>query len=222
MISTIPDDEQQHTKKSAPSKRRLWPVAVTLLAAAGVAAAALNMWGTDAHPPAAQPSTAGKTEFPTAIAAEPTAPTEEGALTVETATEVVQHIIATPFVAVESAADLEAQFTPVASGAYLAELEAQWQELVAWGWHIEGVPEVLFAEVGEVRDGRVRVTACVDTSEVQLRDAEGTLIGEPQQQPPALHEYTLAQEQSGSWRIEAHTLPDNPVCNHSRAGTQEM
>lgn len=125
-------------------------------------------------------------------------------------TEIVQHILAVPFETVETSNGVEQRLANVATGSYLAELEAQWQEMTANDWIIEGTPEVLSTEIVELTTDHAEVVACIDSSSVHLYDSAGDPIVH-NDVPPANHIFTL--ERSGeAWRITSHGFPDDPAC----------
>lgn len=148
---------------------------------------------------------------PTIEPAPPAPTTAENELADSEAKMVVEHILTLPFEPVETSADLEKLLSNVATGDYLAELEAQWQELVAQGWTLDGSPRIVESEVGEVAKGRAEVAACIDASSVRTLDAAGEPIGEVAT-TPAQHVFILEQGPDGEWRIAAHGFPDDPSC----------
>jgi len=155
-------------------------------------------------------TTGGESKKPVAVVS--AAPvTEKGELKGEEADDTVEHIVTVPFEPVETSDDLEKRLGKVATGDYLAELEAQWQELTANGWTIEGKPEVVWTKTGKVADGKAELVACIDSSAVRTIDAKGKPIGESTA-PPARHLFTLEQSKDGAWRIASHSFPDDPAC----------
>lgn len=141
----------------------------------------------------------------------PSPATEQGKFEISDADGIVEHILASPLEAVEDSNDLETLLGNVAAGDYLAELETQWQEIVANGWSIEGSPKVVSTEVGEVVDNNVEVIACVDSSEVRTIDANGKPIGQ-NTVSPARHIFMLGQGSDDTWRITSHSFPNDPAC----------
>ena len=138
-----------------------------------------------------------------------------GPLTEDAAAEVITAAAAVPLAEHETDEELARRFADLASGAYLAELEAQWQELLANGWTIEGAPEVVSAEIErEDREARSAVVlGCLDSSGVVTRDAAGDPIGPPDARAArALHRFTLTEGEDDVWRVSRHDFPDDPAC----------
>lgn len=102
----------------------------------------------------------------------------------------------------------------VATGAYVAEIEARFTEFEANGWSTQGVPIVESASVIENSGGppaTATVEACIDSSAVVILDAAGESVG-ASTTPRAKNLFTLSQEPNGSWRITSRTFSDDPAC----------
>ena len=207
----VGDADAEEPRRRAP---RLWILAaagVAVLIVGTVAVAALWPRPSGASNDAA---TAGRGGGAAVVVPEQAAPApDDGRLDDAAAADIVQHIIAVPYEPVDTSEELDTRLGDVAEGSYLAELEAEWQELLAAGWSISGTPEVVTAEVTDVDAAgeRATVTACVDSSAVRTLDAAGDPVGE-NATPRALHIFTLALTPGGTWRIAAHGFPDDPAC----------
>lgn len=207
----VGDADAEEASRRTP---RLWilaavGVAVLLVGAAAVAA----LWpcpnGASNAAPTAERGGGAAVVVPEKAAPAP----DDGRLDDAAAADIVQHIVAVPYEPAETSEELDTRLGDVAEGSYLAELEAEWQELLSAGWSISGTPRVVTAEVTDVdADGeRATVAACVDSSAVRTLDAAGDPIGE-NATPRALHIFTLALTPGGTWRIAAHGFLDDPAC----------
>lgn len=144
-------------------------------------------------------------------------PAEPGALSPASATDVLSKALAAPVTSADSADDLDAELKNVAVGSYSAELQAQWQEYTSQGWTVSGSPTVESAKISrldaDADPPTAEVVACVDSSDVVVKDAEGRPVGGTSAMSPrALHQYTLVQGDDGVWRISAHSFPNDPTC----------
>ncbi|MGW8482198.1 hypothetical protein ACWGJP_03625 [Microbacterium sp. NPDC055903] len=196
--------------------KTLWvALGALIIAVAGVAVAiALGSGGSPSGSESGQPApTASVTETP-APAADPT---EVGELEEDQALDVIQTALAAPIASVGTSADLQELLRDVAADSYAAELEAQWQEYAANGWTVTGTPELISADVTDLdtdaSPATAAVTACIDSSAVTIEDAAGEPIGDPSARAErALHLFSLAQGDDGTWRITAHSFPNDPKC----------
>lgn len=116
----------------------------------------------------------------------------------------------------ESAEALEAQLAGAVAGAYLAELESQQQELRVNGWRITGKADVLSTVVDKIfpQDDRTlaEVTSCIDTANTRVLDFDGEPLPKPDTNTRALHNFTLQQNDDGTWAVIRHTFPNDPAC----------
>lgn len=192
-------------------------IAVLLLLIAGaVTALALAPGSTDPGRPAAG-STPSPTPEVTVTPAPAAAPVRPGVLDEDDASAVLTVALAAPIATVGTSADLAELLKNIAVDAYAAELEAQWQELLSQGWSLSGAPEVVSTEVTRLDDestpATAEVTACIDSSDVVMSDADGEPIGDASAQlPRARHLFTLVQGEDDIWRISAHSFPNDPKC----------
>ncbi|MGO1538762.1 MAG: hypothetical protein ACTHZ9_01355 [Leucobacter sp.] len=210
---TEENDKESSLSHGRTSRRRVLIGAIVLAAgligitAVGVAGVGLS--GVTSLLPGAEETKAPPEPVPAAPL------TGNGELDDDEAATVIQHVLAVPFKPVETAEDFRARMGSVAETNYLAELEAQWQELVTNGWSITGEPEVVSAKVSQLgsSDGALsaNVTACVDSSAVRTLDAEGAPLGEGLT-PRALQHFTLTQGTDEHWRIASRSFPDDPEC----------
>lgn len=105
---------------------------------------------------------------------------------------------------------------PVATGAMLAEIANDQQELAAFGWTRSGSPTIVSASVlssdPTAAPPTVLVRACLDISGVVTRDSAGAPVpSDPTVTPRALTDFTLVG--SGSqWLVSDRSYPDNPQC----------
>lgn len=133
---------------------------------------------------------------------------EDGADTIITAA------LSAPLTESEDNEDLAARIGGFAAGAYAAELEAQWQELVVNGWSISGAPEIVTTTVEIADDERSAVaTSCIDATAVHVLDSAGEPIGaDAASGNRALHRFTLTRGDDDVWRVTGHDFPDDPAC----------
>lgn len=108
-------------------------------------------------------------------------------------------------------------FSAVARGAALGELEAQNQEFSSNGWLQTGTVTVVGTPTVSTRniDGKdlIVVTACLDSSAVNIIDDTGAtvLAAEKAGTRKNLNTYEV-QESDGTWLVVDHTFPDDPRC----------
>ena len=201
-------------------------IAVAAIAAASVwlsTSSANNNPNTNvAHQPAtsqAQKSPVPHTPAPSVSPLPPETPGKAegpGLLDEKAATNLINVVVAVPLEQSETEADLATLLSNVTEGDYLAELTAQWQELVANGWSVSGAPTVVSTEVTDldVQQGTATVLSCLDSSGVELRDDAGDPIGAAGPNAArALHLFTFTLDKDdGVWRASGHTFPHDPSC----------
>jgi len=114
-------------------------------------------------------------------------------------------------------ADVKPQMKNIASGAIIAELQNEAQELQSNGWKMTGTPTVskikVVSEKLKSSPPTAVISACVDSSGVKTLDSSGRPLqgkGDPTDDT-ATNIFTLQQEGS-AWRVTARTFPDNPSC----------
>ena len=143
--------------------------------------------------------------------------TAPGKLREDEASELITLAVAPVPESVTTDSQLSDALSDVAIDAYAEELEAQWLELSSQGWAMTGSPVVTELEISELDASSDPVTAeisaCIDSSDVSMTDADGEPIGDPSATTPrALHLFTMVQADDGSWRVAAHSFPDDPRC----------
>jgi hypothetical protein len=103
-----------------------------------------------------------------------------------------------------------------ADGAALQEVMASLTEFEHQGWEQRGVPVVVGKPVSAplpAEDGEaVRVTVCLDSSEVTVVDRDGVIVSGKQKDRKALHNYDLFRQPGESWQVVQHGFPDDPTC----------
>ena len=189
-------------------------VAVLLIAAA---TGAIMLTRPHAQTPASQPS---------AQAPAPSAPRDiplsagksEGAglLTEKNAKAVVTTVLNVKTTDTDGADALKQRLSKLVKGAYLAELQAQQQELEVNGWKITGDAKVLSVKVGTVdtsaKAATATVKACIDTAATRTVDSRGKPMPAPAGGTRVWHIFTLIQNHDGTWAVTKHTFPNNPAC----------
>lgn len=115
-----------------------------------------------------------------------------------------------------TAADPHPGLGDAASGAILAEVENDAQELEANGWTREGSATIdgltVVSSDSAADPATVVVQACVDSSKVRTLDHSGEPIGDSGSAVNrALNIYTL-QYIDDAWKVVARTFPDDPAC----------
>lgn len=111
---------------------------------------------------------------------------------------------------------IDATLQATATGAILEELHNEQLELTANGWSKRGSERIVSLTVAETADPQaqaITVSACIDSSDVVLLDADGEPIvsGTPADQRRAINIYTL-QRVGDSWLISDRTFPDQAAC----------
>lgn len=108
-------------------------------------------------------------------------------------------------------------FTAVAYGVALGELEAQNQEFTSNGWQQSGTVVVVGTStttpLGDSGDEKIAVSVCLDSSAVQIVDNTGAAVlkAEKPGTRKNLNTYVV-QNVSGAWLVVDHTFPDDPHC----------
>jgi hypothetical protein len=209
-------------KKSSTSRRTLRHALIAagglLLGTAGSVAVVLAVNGGPSETAAARPS---GTPAP-AASAEPTpAPSSPadaddatGAILEADAAETVLTDYFETVNALSEPADLEAA-SAVATGAALAEIEAQLLEFEVQEWSLQGEPRfeditVLKSDL-EGAPPTATVSVCVDSTDVKLLQSDGSPVASIEGPRRAVNLYTLAFEDD-AWRVLDHTFPDDPTC----------
>lgn len=125
--------------------------------------------------------------------------------------------IAAPVPGVSTAPPAAIDFSAVAYGSALGELEAQHQEFASNGWQQSGTVHAVgtAATASTVKDGteQVSVTVCLDSSSVSVVDNTGAtvLAAEKAGTRKNLNTYVV-QEVSGAWLVVEHTFPGDSGC----------
>ncbi|MEX5306128.1 hypothetical protein RF644_10280 [Kocuria sp. CPCC 205258] len=103
-----------------------------------------------------------------------------------------------------------------AAGAALQEILASLAEFEHQGWEQRGAPVVVGEPVSAplpTDEGEaVRVTVCLDTSEVTVVDRDGKVVRGKQKDRKSLHNYDLFRQPGESWQVVQHGFPDDPNC----------
>lgn len=101
------------------------------------------------------------------------------------------------------------------TGPYAEALEARLAEFEDMGWTQVGSPTIESLEILEEHPGEeppyVVVLACVDSSEVDIIDAQGNSLRNEGTPTRTANVYTLVQE-DGTWTISEATFPEDPDC----------
>lgn len=192
--------------------------ALVIAAAGATVVAQLSASDPGSSPQASSPSTP-HTPAPSAQSDIPlSAGDAEGAgmLSDEHAEAVVTTVLNARSTGTDGVASLERQLAKLVKGSYLTELQAQQQELDAYGWKITGDVTVASVKVGKVdtrgSHPKATVTACIDHTDTATIDAEGTALPKAPGSMRALHRFTFAQSDDGTWAVIRHTFPNNPAC----------
>lgn len=108
-------------------------------------------------------------------------------------------------------------FSGVARGAALGELHARFHEFQSNGWVVSGTAKVVGRDKVEaiLVDGvpTHRVSSCVDSSGVVIRDISGVVIlaASPAGTRTAINIYDI-QQHNGKWLVVSHSFPDAAAC----------
>jgi hypothetical protein len=134
----------------------------------------------------------------------------------EVATNVVETYVKAFTALPTDTANLDSALGSLAGETVRAEIAAQLLELDANGWTREGTPTVAsLTVVTSDPDGTpptLSVVACIDSSDVVLKDSAGEAIQGGPQPRRALNTYVLQQNDDGSWIIVSHSFPNDPAC----------
>jgi hypothetical protein len=114
------------------------------------------------------------------------------------------------------ATTIDAALRATATGAILEELHNEQLELIENGWSKRGTEHIVSLTVTDVAESEpetVTVTACLDSSQVELLDSDGEAIvsGIPAEQRRAINVYTLQRTAEG-WLISDRSFPDSAAC----------
>ncbi|WP_221585059.1 ARC6/PARC6 family protein [Microbacterium sp. G2-8] len=104
------------------------------------------------------------------------------------------------------------QLSDAVAGSYLAELEAQDAELAENGWTLEGDPVVESVEILSHHGRDASVRACIDSSDVVMRDDAGDPVGSLDARSVRAASVFDFVREKGVWRITARSFPDDPTC----------
>ncbi|MGN5734313.1 hypothetical protein [Arthrobacter psychrochitiniphilus] len=108
-------------------------------------------------------------------------------------------------------------FTAVAFGAALGELEAQNQEFSSNGWQQSGTVTVVGKPSTTTRKtagiAEINVLVCLDSSAVKIVDDTGATVlkAEKPGTRKNLNNYVV-QDVAGEWLVVNHTFPNDPHC----------
>lgn len=146
-----------------------------------------------------------------AAAIKPLTAVRSGTLDKTKARSVIRTVIERPVAKLPNARAVNTVFSPLTEGRFLSELKAQRGELQENGWTQHGEPTVISVTITSQTAKKATVSACIDQSDVSVRDADGKSIG-TSDVPRAKHVYDLVQQPDGAWRIARHRFPANPTC----------
>ncbi len=193
------------------------PFLIIAAAATLVIAAAGTIIFAQLNAPASQPSV--QAPAPSAQRDIPlSAGKSEGAgiLSAKNAANVVSTVLNAKVTGDDRAETLERQLADVVRGSYLLELQAEQQELEAYGWKVTGDVKVVSLKVGKIDTRKTRakaeVKACIDMAGTRTVDAEGRALPTAPGPTRAMNLFTFAQNPDGTWAVVRHTFPDNPAC----------
>lgn len=192
-------------------------VAIAVVGALGTWAVSNELSSTPNASRAGAATKSSPTPTPTVTPAPAATPTADGKLDDAQSLAVVKAALTAPVAKVGTEVDLDELLKNVATGAYVAELQAQWQELNSQGWTISGSPKIVSSKVTALDTASAtptaQVTTCVDSSAVRILDSAGKPIGSPSAMTPrALNLFSLVQGEDHVWRISTHSFPNNPTC----------
>ncbi|MGO4105379.1 hypothetical protein AB4Y63_15620 [Leifsonia sp. YAF41] len=223
--AAIDDSAQIARAARRDSRRRTTIVTVSMLATVAVIGLTWSVWPTGTSTTAstqAADQPVVSTPIPTAAAAArpsaaPSASPVPDLLPPAAATTHVADFLAAAAAIAPDATDTSDRLSKVASGAIIAEIENDQQELVANGWTQEGTPTVVSLTIVSADATAIPPTtvaeACIDSSDVVTLDSDGkSLAGAGNDQTHrALNIFTL--QQSGStWRVISRTFPADTTC----------
>lgn len=224
------DTAAEHTEPGSP--RRSWRLPVTIAAVLGASALTIGAifaagagesretTADSASPrPAATPdATASPSPTPTPTptpSPSPDAVPAEGQLTPDVAAQAVQSLLGAVATQATDPTTAVDALSVHATGAILAEIGADTDELKANGWTRVGTAKVDGVRVLELNEAATpktaTVEACVDSTDVRLLDMAGEAIGVPNATPRSLNIYSLVSD-GDTWRVTARTFAANPAC----------
>ena len=134
-------------------------------------------------------------------------------LTVDEAEESVDRFLTASDDAAASPEEGIEKLDEIASGAILRELEIEYTELAAYGWTRHGNATLSDVTVLKSTERSARVQACVDVSDVVIKDAEGKPIPSAADvgTPRSVTIFTLERE-GADWRLTERSFPTDPSC----------
>lgn len=106
----------------------------------------------------------------------------------------------------------------VSTGAARDEVEGAVAELGTAQWRQTGTVEVSADDAVSVDvesdPATVTVRVCLDSSGVDIVDANGDSVrsAADQSPPPTSHDYVVVLGEDGAWRVSAHAITDPPDC----------
>jgi hypothetical protein len=108
-------------------------------------------------------------------------------------------------------------FTGVAAGVALGELQARFDEFANNEWvqtgsiQVAGTERVEVVSIGGVPTHRF--STCVDSSGIEIRDSAGAVVlaAVPAGTRKAINTYDI-QQQKGTWVVVGHSFPDSAAC----------
>ncbi len=203
--------EAEKPTTRANRRAQIWTLVATasVIVAGAVAVVAIEPALTG--PPA---GSADASSSPAPSPAPPAPPTEPSALDAGAAEDVIETVLETVATTAPSS-DPSIVLANLAGGGYLAEIDAQYQELAANGWTMRGNPTIESTAVVSMDAAANPVTAvvsaCIDSSDVTMLDLAGVPVG-GQSTPRSTHLFGLVQEADGTWKITSHWFPNDPAC----------
>lgn len=143
-------------------------------------------------------------------------PEEETQLSSETS-EVLETVLGeTAQIDPAAPTDVVGELSSVAAQGYLSEVESERLEFEAEGWTREGsysFGDVEIIDHTTTDDGEVAtVRACVDSSALVTRRADGEAIEASASSARAWNIFVLERSDSADWRLVGRTFPDDPTC----------
>lgn len=204
-------------RTSTPRRPSRAIIAISVAAALALVGAGISVALMLPTNPASSPT--AQSPAPSADRESPLSPGEAegaGVLSTRNAKSIVSTAVNIKTTESKDADALKKKLAGVVGGAYLAELQAQQQELEAYGWKITGDVSVVSVDVGKVDTSRsrakVKVKACIDTAGTKTVDSEGKALPKAPGATRAMNIFTLAQNADGTWAVIRHTFPNDPTC----------
>lgn len=112
--------------------------------------------------------------------------------------------------------DVVGNLSGAAARGYLSEVEAERLEFEAEGWTREGsysFADVEVIDYTSTTDAEVAtVRACVDSSALVTRRADGEVIEASASSARAWNIFVLERSDSADWRLVGRTFPNDPTC----------